>query len=238
MQEGLLHQKAFWAYAAAMGTWNKFRQLAAREDRRAAWSAAWGILAAVFAAGSYGAFAAATASTHVNHALVAVGVVLALIALCGLYLIFAPLLHTWPHHPLPQEAKTPSEIAPIDAAPVLAAPPAPSRDSESASLSGVRQLERLMAYYVGHTTFQADQLVSATIGTEFAVSGPVWNVDSQHVAIDGTDPKNTVHLWFAGDVSARLSMLQRGDPVGARGFLVRVGAKTASLHDCQFVDKA
>jgi len=229
-----------------MGWWHGFRQVAARDDRRAAWSAAWGVLAVIFAAGSYGTFAAATANAHVNHALVAIGAVLALIALCGLYLIFAPLLHIWPHHPLPQEATTPSEIAtvradlvePVQAAAVLVAPSAPasSRNTESAALSGVRQLERLMEYYEDHTTFQADRLVDATIGTELVVSGPVFNVASQAVSIDGTDPMNTIHLWFAGDVSARLAMLQRGDRVTARGFLQGVGRRSASLRDCQFVD--
>jgi hypothetical protein len=183
----------------------------------------------------------------VNHALVAVGVLLAVIAVVGLYLVFAPLLHIWPHHPLPQETTMPSEIAAADADPVAprqaatveaSDPPPPlSRKPNRAVLGGERQLERLMEYYEDHTTFQADRLVEDTIGAEFVVTGPVYNVSNRYVAIDGTDPTNTIHLSFADDVSARLAMLKRGDHVTARGLLHDVAKKSASLRDCQFVDK-
>jgi hypothetical protein len=40
-------------------------------------------------------------SPHVKDLQTALAAFCTLLALCGLYLVFAPLLHLWPHHPLP-----------------------------------------------------------------------------------------------------------------------------------------
>jgi hypothetical protein len=77
--------------------WNTFRELAVLEERRAAWSAAWGVLATMMGGGSAYLFvAAASGSIFYIPA-----VLMAVVAFFALYLVFAPLFGGWPHHRLP-----------------------------------------------------------------------------------------------------------------------------------------
>jgi hypothetical protein len=81
---------------------NTFRELATREDRRGFWSAAWGVVTLIFVglAGHFWSEAAPKNSTIWPFTF---AVVFSLGSLVGLYLVFAPLLHLWPHHPVKVE---------------------------------------------------------------------------------------------------------------------------------------
>ena len=87
--------------------WDRFRELATREENRDHWSAPWGIVATVMAGGCIPAFLAA-ASPQANRLLYLLAVFMAVVALFALYLVFAPLMHTWPYHPLKQRNPPPA----------------------------------------------------------------------------------------------------------------------------------
>jgi hypothetical protein len=90
--------------------WDRFRELATREDRRGAWSALWIALFIVLAGGSSGLLTPAINGKQVDVALLVPGIILGVGVLCALYLATAPLLGLWPHHP-------PREVEPVPGRP-------------------------------------------------------------------------------------------------------------------------
>ena len=93
--------------------WDRFRELATREDRRLGWSAAWIALAVLVGGAASGLLTPAIAGKRIDMALLAPGILVALGCLFAVYLAFAPLLHLWPHHDFQDTSKTRTAVAPL-----------------------------------------------------------------------------------------------------------------------------
>ncbi len=88
---------------------DRFYRLAAREERRPGWVAAWALLALILlaAAGFCWSWATSDGLSADRDALAAL---VTLVLLFAIYLVFAPLVHWWPHHqsaPVWQTMRTP-----------------------------------------------------------------------------------------------------------------------------------
>jgi hypothetical protein len=77
--------------------WDRFLELAAKEESRSGWSAAWGVVFAVLASATGLLLVPALSGNAVDMALLIPGIVFGLGVLFAIYLVFAPLLHWWPH---------------------------------------------------------------------------------------------------------------------------------------------
>lgn len=77
--------------------WERFRGLAAREERRLGWSAVWIAVLVICAGGASGLLTPAVDGQELDVALLVPGILLGLGAVFALYLAFSPLLDWWPH---------------------------------------------------------------------------------------------------------------------------------------------
>ncbi len=80
--------------------WDRFRELATREERRGPFSAAYTGFAVVVAGAASALLVPAVGGKRVDVALLVPGILFALAFLWFAYLALAPLLHLWPHHPI------------------------------------------------------------------------------------------------------------------------------------------
>lgn len=211
----------------SMGAWGGIRELMVRDDRRGHFSAAYGVVAVVFGSASYGLLASGLEGTTVTATLVVPGVIFGLAVLFLIYLVFAPLLHLWPHSGSASAPLPSSPPSPLSAAPASGLLDPHGQPVTAVDFSWIKQ------QFMDLTDIHARAIATPFLGRWVAVTGEVNDVSEGRMSIQHTPELPWFFMSFDKRHDGSLRVLRKGQQVTVVGKIGQIGANTVDLEKCE-----